>query len=258
MPERLANLTLRFSQEISSLEALGARELEEAEKTRDAALGALPKVQAILSRFHEAVEKAREDRIEAVEKADSGRDREVDEAEEKRRGRLAREEQALREARRIAFDRKSEATRKARAKWQQAIEKARSEPLSEQRRIRRVADDALERGLEEIRDEYGRSMEASRLAYQGALQDHMVEERLAVEAAHRKAEKLIAAAAIAHQHAFAAEENRLRVELAAFPEATRVLSEHDRKVAEIRHSSEQAKEALFQRFRRDRRGMRRG
>jgi hypothetical protein len=245
MPERLAELTLRFSQEVSSLEAL-------------AALAGLPKVQAILGRFHEAVEKAREERLDAVEKADASRDREIDDAEEKRRGRLAREEQALRDGRRAAFDRKSEATRRARAKWQQAIDKARSEPLSEQRRLRRAADDALERGLEEIRDEYSRAMEESRLKYQGAVQDHMVEERLAIEAAHRKAERLIAAAAIAHQHALAAEENRLRSELAGFPEATRVLSEHDRKVAEIRHSSEQAKEALFQRFSRDRRGTRRG
>jgi hypothetical protein len=121
-----------------------------------------------------------------------------------------------------------------------------------------MADDVLERALEEIRDEYSRSMEESRLAYQGAIQDHMVEERLAVEAAHRKAERLIAAAAISHQHALAAEENRLRADLASFREATRILEEHDRRVAEIRHSSEQAKEALFQRFSRDRRGTRRG
>jgi hypothetical protein len=85
----------------------------------------------------------------------------------------------------------------------------------------------------------------------------MVEERLAVDAAHRKAERLIAAAAVDYERALALEEAKMRSELASFPEARKAQEAHDRRIAEIRESSEQAKEALFQRFTRARRGARR-
>jgi hypothetical protein len=108
----------------------------------------------------------------------------------------------------------------------------------------------------EIREEYNRAIEESRLAHQAAIQDHLVEERLAVDATQRTAERLIAAAAIEYERALAFEEARLRSELAAFPEARRAQEAHDRRVAEIRSSSEQAKEALFQKFTRERRARR--
>ncbi len=257
MPETLADLTLRLSQEISSLEALGARELADAERERDRALLAFLPAQAILGRFHKALEKAKASQLAAVQEADDRRNREIEDAEEERRGKLAREEQSLRETRRITLAKKNEAVRKANVKWRQAVEKARAEPLSEQRRLRLAADEALERALEEIRETYNRAIEESRLAHQAAVQDHMVEERLAVDAAHRKSERLIAAAAIDYERALAVEEARMRGELALFPEAQKAQEAHDRRIVEIRKSSEQAKEALFHRFTRDRRGVRR-
>ncbi len=257
MPQTLANLTLQLSQEISALEALTARELADAERERDRALLALPPAQAILGRFHKALEKAKETQMAGVEEADERRNGEIEDAEEKRRVNLVREEQSLREVRRTALARKNESARKAEAKWKQAVDKARDEPLSEQRRLRLAADETLERALEEIREEYNRAIENSRLAHQAAVQDHMVEERLSVDSAHRSAERLIAAAAIEYERALAFEEAKLRSELAAFPEARRAQEAHDRRVAEIRGSSEQAKEALFQRFTRERRAGRR-
>jgi hypothetical protein len=257
MPETLADLTLRLSQEISSLEELGARELAEAERERDRALLGIAPAQTILSRFHKALEKAKQDQMAALQEADDRRNLDIDEAEERRRGKLAREEIALREMRRTALAKKDEAARKANSKWKQAVDKARAEPLSEQRRLRLAADEALERALEEIRDLYNRAIEESRLAHQAAVQDHMVDERLAVDAAHRKAERLIAAAAVDYERALALEEAKMRSELAFFPEARKALQAHDRRTAEIRESCEQAKEALFQRFTRSRRGARR-
>jgi hypothetical protein len=254
MPETLADLTLRLSQEISSLEALAARELAGAERERDEALSRIAPAHAILTRFHKALETAKQDQINAVGDADDRRNREIDDAEERRRMRLAREELSLREQRRVALAKKNEATEKANLKRRQAVDKARSEPLSEQRRLRLAADEALERALEEIRDAYNRAIEESRLAHQAAVQDHMVEERLAVDAANRKAERLIAAAAVDYERALALEEAKMRSEIANFPEARMAQEAHDRRIAEIRESSEQAKEALFQRFTRARRG----
>ena len=257
MPETLADLTLRLSQELSSIEALGAREFADAERERDNALLGLGPAQTILSRFHKALEKAKQDQISAVQEADERRNREIDDAEEDRRGKLAREEDSLREVRRVALSRKNEAARKANGKWRQAVDKARVEPLSEQRRLRLAADEALERALEESRDVYNRAIEESRLAHQAAMQDHIVEERIAVDTAQRKAERLITVAAVEYERALAHEEARMRSELALIPEAQKAQEAHDRRIAEIRESSAQAKEALFQRFTRDRRGSRR-
>jgi hypothetical protein len=257
MPETLADLTLRLSQEISSIEALGARELAEAERERDRVLLEVGPAQAILTRFHKALEKAKQDQLAAVEEADDRRNREIENAEEARRLKLAREESSLREARRIALAKKNESARKANAKWKQAVDRARSEPLSEQRRMRLAADEALERALEEIRESYNRAIEETRLAHQAAVQDHMVEERLAVDAANRKAQRSTAAAAIGYERALALEEAKMRSELASFPEARKAQEAYDRRIAEIRESSERAKEALFQRFTRERRRWRR-
>ncbi|HEY7820228.1 MAG TPA: hypothetical protein VIG29_18540 [Vicinamibacteria bacterium] len=257
MPETLADLTLKLSQEISSLEALGARELAEAERDRDKALLELAPAQAILTRYHRALEKAKQDQIAAVQEADERRSREIDDAEEERRGKLAREESSLREVRRVALARKNEAARKANGKWRQAVDKARAEPLSEQRRLRLAADEALERALEEIRETYNRAIEESRLAHQAAVQDHIVSERIAVDSAQRKAERQMTVAAVEYERALAQEEARMRSELALIPDARKAQEAHDRRIAEIRESSAQAKEALFQRFTRDRRGSRR-
>lgn len=257
MPETLADLTLRLSQEISSIEALAARELAEAERGRDSALLEAGPARAILTRFHQALEKAKQDQIAAAQEADDRCDREIEQAEEKRREKLAREELTLGEARREALARKNEAARKANAKWKQAVDKARSEPLSEQRRLRLAADEALERALEEIRESYNRAIEETRLAHQAAVQDHMVEERLAVDAARRKAQRATAAAAIHYEHALALEEAKMRSDLSQYPDARKAQEAYDRRIAEIRETTEQAKEALFQRFTRDRRGFKR-
>ena len=106
-----------------------------------------------------------------MQETDDRENREIDEAEEKRRSKLAREENALRELRRTALAKKEEAARKANVKWKQAVDKARAEPLSEQRRLRLAADEALERALEEIRDSYSRAIEETRLSHQAAVQD---------------------------------------------------------------------------------------
>jgi hypothetical protein len=256
MPETLADMTLKLSQEISSLEALRAREMETAEKERNEALLRIAAAGEVLNRYHRALEKAKQAQIEKTQDADDARHRDVLAAEERRRAELSREELAYRKATEDAAWKKTEASRKAHSKWKSAVDKARSEPLSDQHRLRRAADEALEQALEEARESYNRAIERARLAHQAALQDHIVEERLAVEAARRKAERAATAATIDYEHVVAAEEARMRSEIAAYSDAKRIQEEHDRRLAEIRRSCEEAKEALFHRFSRDRRAAR--
>jgi hypothetical protein len=257
MPTTLADLTLKLSRDISSLEETRAREIFEAERERDIALARVAAASAVLNKYQQTLEKAKQSQIRATEEADEARDREIDDAEEERRQALTREELKYRNARTEAVSRKDEASRKARAKWTQAVEKAREGPLSDQRRLRQAADAALERALEEARDGYHLAIEEARLAHQSAIQDRIVEERLAVESARRKAERQITGAAIDFERTVAVEETRLRDALAAFPEAKRAQEEHDRKVAAIHRRCEESKEALFQKFTRERRGSKR-
>lgn len=253
MPKTLADLTLRLSRDISEIDALARREVEEAERQRDAQVSAIATAREILSRYHQALEKAKQVQMRSVQEADDSRDREIRSAEDKRSDALAREDLHYRSAREKALSKKSEATRKARAKWKQSVDKLREQPLSEQRRLRRAADDTLEQVIEDSQESYNLAIEELRLAHQAALQDHLVEERLAVEAARRKAERLITGAAIDYERAVAVEETRMRADLAAFPEAREAQEAYDRRVLEIREATERAKDALFRKFTHERR-----
>jgi hypothetical protein len=253
MPKTLTDLTLRLSRELSEIDALARREIEDAERERDARLSAIAPARAVLTRYHVALEKAKELQMQSVQDADDARDREIRAAEDERSDALSREELDYRAAREKALTRKNETLRKARAKWKQAIDKLREQPLSEQRRLRRAADDALEQANEEARESYNLAIEDGRLAHQSAIQDRLVDERLAGEAARRKAERLITGAAIDYERAMAVEETRMRADLAAYPEARSVQETYDRRVVEIRESTERAKEALFRRFTQERR-----
>jgi hypothetical protein len=253
MPKTLAELTLRLSREISEIDALAAREIEEAERLRDAQLSAIDDARDILTRYHKALEKAKQVQMDSLQETDEARDREVRSAEDKRSDALAREELDYRAASEKALSKKTETARKAQSKWTQAVDKVKEQPLSEQRRLRRSADDALEQAIEEAREAYNLAIEQARLEHRAAIQDHLVDERLAVEAARRKAERLITGAAIDYQRAMALEETRMRADLARFPEARSAQEAHDRRVAEIRESTERAKDALFRKFTQERR-----
>lgn len=253
MPKTLADLTLRLSREVSEIDALARREVEEAERRRDARLAAIAPARDVLTRYHKALEKAKQAQMRSVQEADDARDREIRSAADNRSDRLAKEDLHYRAAREKALSKKNEATRKARTKWKRAVDKVREQPLSEQRRLRRAADEALEKAVEDLQETYNLAIEESRLAHQSALQDHLVEERLAVEAARRQAERLITGAAIDYERAVAVEETRMRADLAAFPEARAVQEAYDRRLLEIRESTERAKEALFRKFTRERR-----
>lgn len=253
MPKTLADLTLRLSQEISEIDARAAREKDEAEQERDARLSSSSGPREVLTRYREALEKAKQIQLRSVQEADDSRDREIRGAEDRRSDALAREELDYRAAREKALSKKNEATGKARTKWEQAVAKVREQPLSDQRRLRRAADDALEQASEEARESYDLAIEEARLAHRAALQDRLVDERLAVEAARRKAERLITGAAIDYERAVAVEETRMRADLAAFPEARTAQEAYDRRVAGIRAAAERAKDDVFRKFTQERR-----
>lgn len=253
MLETLSDLTLRLSEEISALEADCTRDLAEVERRRDVALESLGAASSILARFQRGLERAKQTELEEIQAADDVRTREVLAAEDRRRRDLERDERRHRETRGRALAKRDDAVKKARLRWRESIDRARDLSLSEQRAKRRAADDALEKALEEARDGYRTAIEQARLEHQASLQDRLVEERLAVDAANRKAERLITGAAIAYERAVAQEEARMRGELAAYPEAMKIQDSHDRQMFEIRNACERAKESLFHQFRRNRR-----
>lgn len=253
----LANLTLRMSREISELEARCAREQARAERERDDAFHGLGAARRILTKYYQGLEKAKQGQLREVQAADEARNREIQAAEDKRREQVVREERKHRQARAKALSRRNETVRKAKRKWNEAVRKAKRRALSEQRRARQAADETLERALEVARQQYLGDVEAARLAHQSAVQDRLVEERLAVEDANRKAERLITGAAIGYERTVAQEEAQMRRALADYPEASAAQEQHDRRVAGIREACEQAKEALFAKFTRDRRSLRR-
>lgn len=252
MAQTLANLTSDLSKELGRLEARCARELAKAERERDRAL-LESAAKSVLTRYHGGLEKAKDAQLRAIDDAEAARGSEIVAAEDRRRRDGLREERKYREARRSADLKKREATQKARKKWREAVQKARKSPLTERRPMRRAADEALEKGLAEARESYTEAIEDARLAHRSALQDDLVDERLAVEKAHRKADRLITGAAITHERAVAQEEARMRRELVRHPEARQAQEDHDRRVYQLRQECDAEKEALFREFTRKRR-----
>ena len=250
--DTLAQLTLNLSKELEQLEARGASALAAADRDRDDALLKSP-AKGVLSRYHRGLEKAKAAHLRSIDDADSARGREIVAAEERRRRDGLRAERKYRDARRKADIKKRELIQKARKKWREAVNKARKSPLAERRPLQRAADETLEKALKEARENYNESIEDARLAQRAVIQDDLVDERLAVETARRKAERLGTVAAIAHERAVAQEEARLRSELALYPEARLAQDEHDRRVYELRQASDAKKELLFRAFTRERR-----
>jgi len=250
--QTLAELTLKLSRTLERIELRCRRERELAEAERDRLLLAGPG-KTILKRYHRGLEKAKQTQLETTDKADDARRREVLAAEDKRRRDLVREERRHRQTQQKAFRRKRESERQARRKWRDAVVAAKKSPLSQQRRLRKSADEALEKTLEEARDQYNQAVEDARLDFRAALQDELVDERLAVEAAQRKAQRLITGAAVAFERAVAQEETRMRSDLVDHPEAREAQESHDRKTVELRESCEREKDAAFRAFTRERR-----
>ena len=250
--KKLADLTLKLSSELSRLEKRCRRELASADRDRDRALVA-GGAKSILSRYHKDLDEAKQSQLRSVETADAVRGREVLRAENKRRGDLLKEERKHRAARKKAADKKRDQTRKAEKKWRDAVSKARRTPLTGQRALRKAADEALERALEDARATFNFAIEDGRLAYRAAMQDDLVDERLAIEKAHRKAERSMTGAAIAYERAVAHAETTMRRELQGHPEAHLAQQAHDRKISQIRQACERDKEAVFRKFTQERR-----
>ena len=133
------------------------------------------------------------------------------------------------------------------------MSRARRAPLTGQRELRKAADEALERALEDARATFNFAIEDGRLAYRAAIQDDLVDERLAIEKAHRKAERSMTGAAIAYERAVAHAETTMRRELQGHPEAHLAQQAYDRKTSQIRGACERDKEAVFRKFTRERR-----
>lgn len=257
MPKTLAHLTLELSRAIEELDRKCRTSIERAEQERDRAFGATAGTRKILERYHRALEKAKQSELRSAQEADAALKRDVQTAEEKRRRKLLDGERRYRDARAKARLKERDGTRKAKETWRAAVKNARSKPLSQQRRLRREADEALGRALETLREEHHLAVERARLERQARLQDDLVDERLAVETARQQAQRRITAAAIDYERALAQEEAKMRSELAGFPDARRAQEEHDREVARLRKACERKKDELFRDFRRARRSRRR-
>ena len=250
--KNLADLTLELSTELSRLDKRCRRELASSERERDRALIA-GGAERILARYHKDLDETKRAQLGSLDKADEVQGREVLKAEDKRRGELLKEERKFRATRAKASRTKRDQTRKAKQIWRDAVSKARRTPLTGQRALRKAADEALERALEDARRTFNLAVEDGRLTYRSALQDDLVDERLAVEKAHRKAERSTTSAAIAYERAVAQAEARMGRELRRDPEAERAGQEHDRRIADIRRACERDKEAAFRELTRQRR-----
>ena len=252
MGRTLADLTLKLTRELSALEARCSKEVDEAEKSRDAALGKIGSLETALERYQQGLAKAKDDQWKSVQKANEIRDREIQAAEDARQPALLRQERKYQSARAAALRAREDALLSARKKREAALRQAGEAPLLEQYSRRKAADRAYEEAVMDARESYQVAIERARLAFQSALQEVLEDERLALDKANREADRMISNAAVTYERAVAQEEARMRNEAARNEEARRIQEQHDRKISQVLKSCERRKEALFRKFSQER------
>ncbi len=252
MARTLADLTQKFSRDLSALEAKCNKQMETLEEQRDAALLEIPFAGRILKTYNNGLEKAKAAQLKSIQNANEIRDNEVSAAEEKRRAAAFKDEQKYRQDKDKAFRARQSALRKAKKKWKGELEKIRQRPLTEQRVLRKAADKAYEDTIESAREIYQESIEEARVAHQSKLQDILVDERLAFEKANHIAERMISSSVVAYERAVAQEETKMRIALAEDEAAQKIQASFDRGLSETRRDCERNREALFKKFAEDR------
>jgi hypothetical protein len=248
----LADLTLKLSQDLEALDAICAQQRDKIEADRDRALMEIGSAKKALKNYNKDLASAKNAQMKAVQKANELRDDDIRDAEEKRRRAAFKAEQKHRRAKDKAFRTRQKALRDAKKKWKADLEKISDRPLSEQRSLRKAADQKYEDAVEKARDKYQEVIEEARVTYQSAMQDALAEERLTFERANQVAERMISSAVVEYERAIAEAEGRLRAVLANDPKASRIQEEHDRRLSQTRKDCERKREALFKKFTEDR------
>ena len=252
MARTLADLTLKLTRELSAHERRCAKEVDEAEKSRDAALKKIGSLETELKRYHQGLSKAKDDQWKAVQKANEIRDREMQTIEDGRWPAMLREERKHRRAKAQALRVKEDALRNAKKKREAALRKARERPLWEHYGLRKAADRAYEEAVLNARETYQTAIERARLAFQSVLQELLEEERVALDEATRKADRMVSNAAVTYERAVAQEEAKMRSAAGQDDRARAIQEEYDRKLSGTLRACERRKDALFRKFSQDR------
>ena len=251
MGRTLADLTLKLTRELSALEARCAKEVDEAEKSRDAALTKIGFLDDALKRYHQGLSKAKHDQWRSVQKANDIRDREIQAAQDTRQPALLRQERKHRGAMARALRAREDALRAAKKKRDAALRKARDRPLLQHHSLRKAANRAFEETVLDARESYQIAIERARLAFQSALQEVLEDERLALDKATRKADRTVSNAAVTYERAVAQEEARMRNAAMKDDGARRIQEQYDRELSQMLKGCGGRKEALFRKFSQD-------
>ena len=251
MGTTLADLTLKLTRGLSSLQARCTKELDQAEKSRAAALTKIGFLDGALKRYHQGLSKAKDSQWKSVQKANEIRDREIQTAEDARQPALLRQERKYRGAMAKALRTREDALRAAKKKREEALRKVRERPLLQHHTLRKAADRAFEEAVLDARESYQIAIERARLVFQSALQEVLEDERLALDKATRKADRMVSNAAVTYERAVAQEEARMRTAAMKDDEARRIQEQHDRKLFQILKGCDRKKEALFRKFSQD-------
>lgn len=252
MGRTLADLTLKLTRELSALEARCAKETDRVEKARDGALNRIDSLDAALERYHRALAKAKDEQLKSVQKANEIREREIQAIGDGREPAMRREQRKHQRARAQAWRTKEDALRKAKKKREAVLRRARERPLWQHYSLRKAADRDYEEAVEKAREAYRIAIERARLGFQSALQEVLEDERVDLEKANRKADRMVSSAAVTYERAVAREEARMRSVAMQDDDARGIQEQYDRKLSGILEGCDRKKEALFRQFAQDR------
>jgi hypothetical protein len=237
-------MALRYEYE-SQLEAL--------DRQRQERLAEIPAAAEALVRLHQKVQAADTTRAKVYEDAERTVRETGIRAGTQRSADLVGTDEVFRDGQAELDRRLDDESRKARDRLEAALREieARHPSLPDQTRPKEKAHEQYRRELKTAQDAYNREWDRSREDYQVARRDALTKERLASEAASSKAEFARAEADRAYEQTVAAAKAHFRIETAAA--AGGIQAEFDRRRLELLTEWEARKDALSERFRRERR-----
>lgn len=228
-------------------------QLEALDRQRQQRLTEIPAAADALGRLHQKMQAADAVRARVYEDAERTLRESGIKAETQRSADLLETDEVFRDEKTELDRRLEDETRKAKERLEAALREieAKHPSLSDQTRPKEKAHEQYRRELKTAGDTYNQDWDRSREDYQVARRDALTKERLANEAASSKAEFARSEADRAYEQTIAAAKALFRMETAAA--AGGVQAEFDKRRLELLTEWEARKDALSERFRRERR-----
>lgn len=249
--DTLADLTLRYSHDLSALQADCRGLAADLDQQLRRMLLTIPAVEPLVAEYDQVCAKARTTRDDAIGQADGALQDARGKAQRKRSDELLDVQQQYIDVDRNADEKKRLGVEKAERAYQSRLDEIdRTLKLDQQPGERRKAFVEYQRAIAAADDEWRRALRGDRDTQQASLRAALERERRELDLAAERRNAFVEAADRAFQQGVKTAEVRFATALSVVPDAAAVQADFARRRGLARHDCQAREDALFQAFRR--------